>query len=94
MANLKSAQKRMRQNAKRRINNASQRSSMRTAIKSVRNALASGDVEAARTKLPEALQQIGKAASKGLIHNNTASRYSSRLSRQVAGFKAADASAS
>lgn len=83
MANKKSAQKRMRQNLKVKLGNASKRSAMRTAIKKVRAALESGDAAAAGLALPTALVEIGKAAQKGLIHKNAAARYTSRLTRQV-----------
>jgi small subunit ribosomal protein S20 len=66
-------------------------STMRTYMKRVRRALAAGDVESAKTALPVAVKAIGHAASKGVIHGNTASRYVSRLTLAVnaAGVKAA-----
>ncbi len=54
-------------------------SKMRTYMKRVRKALANKDDEGAQKGLPEAIKAIGKAASKGVIHRNTASRYISRL---------------
>jgi small subunit ribosomal protein S20 len=57
---------------------------MRTYMKRVRKALGSDDLEVARQTLPQAITAIGKAASKGVIHRNTASRYVSRLTRAVA----------
>ncbi len=56
---------------------------MRTSMKRVRKALATGDLETAKTALPTALEAIGKASSKGVIHSKTASRYASRLSLAV-----------
>ena len=79
MANHKSAEKRNRQRLKRRARNVFHLSTMRTYIKRVRKAIEGGDLEAAKEQLPLALQAIGKAASKGVIHSNTASRYSSRV---------------
>jgi len=79
VANHKSAEKRNRQRIKRRAQNLMHLSSMRTYIKRVRKALASNDVKAAAEALPEALKAISKAQNKGVIHHNTASRYTSRL---------------
>jgi len=83
VANHKSAIKRARQNVEIRARQKSQRSDMRTAIKRVREAAATGDAEAAGKALVEATRGIDKAASKGLIHDRTAARYVSRLSRLV-----------
>lgn len=83
MANIKSAIKRARQNPKRRMHNASRRSTMRTFIKSVLKAIDAGDLQAAQTCFVKAQSMIDNAASKGLIHKNTAARTKSRLSAQV-----------
>lgn len=56
---------------------------MRTYMKRVRSAVASGDVEAARETLPKAINAVTKAAVRGVIHRNTASRYVSRLTLAV-----------
>lgn len=79
MANHKSAEKRNRQRIKRRERNVFHLSTMRTYMKRLRKALEGGDLETAKESLPLALQAIGKAASKGVIHRNTASRYTSRI---------------
>ena len=79
MANHKQAEKRNRQRLKRRTRNLMHLSTMRTYMKRVRKALDGKDGEVAKTSLPEAIQAISKAASKGVIHRNTASRYISRL---------------
>ena len=63
-------------------------SSMRTHIKRVRNALDGRDNDAAKAGLPVAVKAIDRAASKGVIHRNTASRYISRLTRAVAASQA------
>jgi len=84
MANTKSAEKRNRQNIKQRERNRAHRSSLRTAIKKLRGVLASGDGAAAKELLPATLGAIDSSAQKGVIHDNTASRYKSRLARQVA----------
>lgn len=83
MANHKQAEKRNRQRIKRRARNLQHLSTMRTYMKRVRRALAGKDLEAAKESLPLALSAIGKAASKGVIHGNTASRYASRLTKAV-----------
>lgn len=83
MANIKSAIKRARQNPKRRLHNASRRSTMRTFIKHLTKAIESGDAEAAKSSFVKAQSMIDNAASKGLIHKNTASRTKSRLSARV-----------
>ncbi len=83
MANHKQAEKRNRQRIKRRARNLVHLGMMRTSIKRVRNALADNEIEAAKTALPLAVQAIGKACSKGVVHNNTASRYISRITLAV-----------
>lgn len=83
MANHKSAEKRSRQNAVRNTRNTHIRSTMRTFVKQVREAVAAGDAAAARVALEKAVPFIDKAASKGVIHKATASRKISRLSRLV-----------
>lgn len=84
MANTKSAEKRMRQSAQRRARNRSARSEMRSAIKKVRGALASGDVQTAQESLKTAVQVIDRTAKKRVVHGNTAARTKSRLTRAVA----------
>lgn len=83
MANHKQAEKRNRQRIKRRARNLMHLSTMRTYMKRVRKALADGDLATAKSTLPRALEAIGKANSKGVIHTNTASRYASRLTLAV-----------
>jgi small subunit ribosomal protein S20 len=83
VANHKQAEKRNRQRLKRRDRNLLHLSSMRTYMKRVRKALASGDVAAAKEALPTAITAITHAASKGVVHRNTASRYVSRLTLAV-----------
>lgn len=83
MANHKSAEKRNRQNAVRSARNTHIRSTMRTYVKQVRQAVAEGDMDSARLALAKAVPCIDKAASKGVIHKATASRKISRLSKLV-----------
>jgi small subunit ribosomal protein S20 len=84
MANHKSAEKRVRQNAKRNQINRSNRSRLRTQIKKLRTAVSSGDGQAGAEILASTVSLIDKAVNKGLIHRNTAARYKSRLTRRVA----------
>ena len=83
MPNSKSAMKRARQNVKRRNRNRHVKSTMRSLIKKVRTAVEAGDADAARTALPTAVRLIQRAASKGVIHANTAQRTVSRLTIAV-----------
>lgn len=83
MANIKSAIKRAKQNIKIRAHNASARSMYRTFIKNVLKAVDTGNKEAAKSAYELAQPIIDKAASKGLIHKNKASRIKSRLSARV-----------
>lgn len=84
MANHKQAEKRNRQRLKRRARNLVHLSTMRTFMKRVRKALATGDKDGAKKTLPLALEAVAKAVSKGVIHRNTGSRYTSRLTRACA----------
>lgn len=84
MANTKSAEKRNRQNVKARERNRAHRSRLRTAIKSLRAAIASGDATKAQELLPQTFSVIDATAQKKVIHANTASRYKSRLAKTVA----------
>ena len=84
MANTKSAEKRHRQNVKQRERNRAQRSRLRTAVKSLRQVVASGDAAKASELLPETLGIIDKTAQKKVIHANTASRTKARLAKKVA----------
>jgi small subunit ribosomal protein S20 len=84
MANTPSAKKAARKIARRTAVNKTQRSRMRSFVRKVEEAIASGDKEVAASALREAQPQLMKAASKGLIHRNTASRKVSRLTHRVA----------
>lgn len=82
MPNHKSAEKRMRQNEKRRVINRSRRGPMRAAIKQLRAALDGGG-EGVEALLPRAVSVIDKAVQKGVLHRNAAARYKSRLTTRV-----------
>ncbi|WP_035344311.1 MULTISPECIES: 30S ribosomal protein S20 [Dickeya] len=83
MANIKSAKKRAVQSEKRRKHNASRRSMMRTFIKKVYAAIASGDKEAAQKAFNDMQPVVDRQASKGLIHKNKAARHKSNLTAQI-----------
>ena len=83
MANIKSAIKRARQNIKRNSLKNSQRSFTRTAIKSVRSAIDSGDKNAAIEAFKKAEKILDTMANKKVIHSNKASRTKSRLSKKI-----------
>ena len=84
VASHASALKAHRQSLKNREHNRQFRSRLRTALKSVRAAIAGNDLAAARTALKETISLIDKMASKGIIHRNAAGRYKSRLSSRLA----------
>jgi len=79
MPNHKSAEKRVRQSEKRRVINKAHRTKVRTYIKKVRAALASGNNDEIKNVLPEAISVIDKSVQKGVMHKNVAARYKSRL---------------
>ena len=83
MPNIKSAIKRMRQSAKKRVANRSQRSAYRTEIKKVRTFISEGNLESLATQLPLTVSSLDKSANKGLMHKNKAARHISRLMRQA-----------
>jgi small subunit ribosomal protein S20 len=88
MANTKSAEKRIRQNAKERERNRAHRSRLRTAVKRLRSAVESGDTAKADELLPQTLKTIDSIAQKRVIHKNTAARTKSRLAKALAAAKA------
>lgn len=91
MPNIKSAIKRVKTNDARRLRNASQKSALRTAVKSFEHAAQGSNVEAAKESLANALKKLDKAVTKGLIHKNTANRKKSRLAKQYNALSAAKA---
>ncbi len=82
MANIKSAQKRIRQNERRRLRNRAVRSRIRSVIKAAREAVGAKAPTAAAS-VHEAIRILDKAVSKGVIHRNTAARKKSTLARQL-----------
>jgi small subunit ribosomal protein S20 len=84
LANTASAEKRNRQAQKRRTRNVAVRTSVKGAVKKVREALATGDASGAKAALKVAEKALDRAASKGVLHKNAASRRISRLAHAVA----------
>ncbi len=83
MANHKSAIKRHRQSLVRNERNRAVRSTVRTETKKMREAIGAGDAEKIQAQLKETTTTIQKAASKGVLTKQTASRRISRLAKQA-----------
>lgn len=83
MANSPSARKRIRQTERRTEVNKARRSRIRTFLRKVEEAIASGDVTKAADALRTAQPEIMRGVTKGVLHKNTASRKVSRLSARV-----------
>lgn len=80
MANSRSAEKRIRQERKRRLQNRAQRSRLRTSIKKVENAT---DLETALAAYRETAAMLDRYATRRLIHPNKAARKKSQLARRI-----------
>lgn len=83
MANTPQAKKRIRRNDRRAEINGARIGRIRTFVKRVEAALASGDKAAAATALAEAQPELQRGVAKGVLHRNTASRKFSRLTKAV-----------
>lgn len=83
MANHYSALKRARQTEKRTARNRANKSRLRTSLRRLREAIAQGDRTAAEQTFREVASVIDKSIQKGVIHENTAARYKSRLNVRV-----------
>lgn len=83
MAHHKSALKRIKQNKVRNARNKHVRSTLKTFVKRVREAVENNDVTAAKEALAAAIPVIDKSATKGVIHKSNASRSVSRLTKLV-----------
>jgi small subunit ribosomal protein S20 len=83
MANHRSAEKRIRQTERRTAVNRARVSRIRTFIKKVESAIASGDKETARAAFLAAQPEMHRGVSKGVIHRNTVARKLSRLSARI-----------
>ena len=83
MANHKSSKKRIIRNANRALINGARLSRIRTFVKKVEIAIASGDVDAARAALRAAQPELQRGVTRGVLHKNTVSRKISRLNARV-----------
>jgi len=83
MANHFSALKRARQTEKRTARNRASTSQVRSALRTMRESLAKGDKAAAEQTYRQTVSALDKAIQKGVLHENTASRYKSRLSARL-----------
>ena len=88
MANTDSARKRIRQTKRRTLRNQARKSRMRTFIKKVEVAIASGDKDAAAGALRAAQPEMQRSAQRGLVKKNTVARKLSRLSARIKALKA------
>ena len=79
MPNHKSAEKRMRQNERRKLINRGHRTKVRTYIKKLRSAVDAGDRKEIDQLLPTVVSVIDRSVQKGVLHANAAARYKSRL---------------
>ena len=83
MANTPQSKKRARQNERRYAVNKARRSRIRTFLRKVEEAIASGNAEAAKAALLAAQPEIDRGVTKGVLHRNTAARKKSRLSARI-----------
>ena len=83
MANTAQSKKRARQSDARQDVNKARRSRIRTFLRKVEEALASGNADAAATALASAQPELMRGVTKGVLHKNTASRKMSRLTSRV-----------
>lgn len=83
LANIKSSIKRIKITRTRTLRNKSIKSSVRTAIKKFEAAIAEGDLDKARSLLPEVTSKIDKAVAKGVFHKNAANRKKSKLALKL-----------
>lgn len=89
MANTDSARKRIRQNEKRTARNKARKSRVRTFVRKLEEAIATGDKSAAQDAFRAAQPELQRAVTKGTLHANTVSRKISRLSARVKSLGAA-----
>jgi small subunit ribosomal protein S20 len=83
MANHKSAEKRIRRNSRRRTINGVWRARLRTCVKAVELAIATGDPEAAKVAFTATEPQLARGAQRGTVHRNAMRRKLSRLSVRI-----------
>ncbi|HUJ95705.1 MAG TPA: 30S ribosomal protein S20 [Terriglobales bacterium] len=87
MANHFSALKRARQTEKRTVRNRANTSRLRGQLRELREALTKGDKQAAEQVYRQTVSALDKAIQKGILHENTAGRYKSRLGKRLAAMK-------
>ena len=87
MANHQSALKRARQTERRTTHNRANTSKLRTQLRELRETIAKGDKAAAEQAYRQTVSALDKAIQKGTLHENTASRYKSRLGKHVSAMK-------
>ena len=85
MANIPSVAKRARQSVRRHVRNSSALATLKTAKRRVREAVSSGDADAAKAAYSKLSSVLDKAVKRGVIHANAAKRGKSRLHKAVAG---------
>jgi small subunit ribosomal protein S20 len=83
MANHVSSLKRARQTETRTAVNRANRTRVRSSLRALREALVKGDVAAAQTQYRETVSMLDKSVQKGIFHDNTVSRYKSRLNARL-----------
>jgi small subunit ribosomal protein S20 len=83
MANHVSSLKRVRQTVTRTEVNRANRSRVRSSLRTLREALVKGDVKAAQEQYRATVSILDKSVQKGVLHNNTVSRYKSRLNARL-----------
>jgi small subunit ribosomal protein S20 len=84
LANTKSAIKRIRQNERRRVRNRTYAGRARSSVRKAQAAIEDGTPQDARTLTMAAVSALDKAAEKGILHRNNASRRKSRLMKRLA----------
>ncbi|MBI5349328.1 MAG: 30S ribosomal protein S20 [Chloroflexi bacterium] len=88
MANTQSAQKRIRSNARKAKVNTTRTSRVRSAVRSARETLATKDAPKSKEAIMKAVSELDKAAARGVIHPNNASRRKGRLIKKLAALEA------
>ncbi|HUU60128.1 MAG TPA: 30S ribosomal protein S20 [Phycisphaerae bacterium] len=83
MANMPSAKKRIRQNAKRRARNRWRKGQIKEAVRVFETSLRTGNVEQASEQLKAVYRRLDKVAAAGMIHKNTAARSKARLAKRL-----------
>jgi len=89
VASHKSALKAHKQSVVNRDANRQSRTRLRSTLKTIRKALTDGDVEGVKGAMNQTVSLIDKMAAKGVIHDNAASRYKSRLAKRLSGLASA-----